>query len=409
MKTINWYIFRQIATATFMVTLVLTLVLWLTTSLRFIDYIVNRGLPLSSFVTMIGVTLPTFLSVILPIALFASILFVYHKLLGDSELVILRAAGFSPLALAKPALMVAMVMCVLGYPLTLYLMPAGYHVFKSRQADLRREYASVVLQEGTFNRLMPDVTVYVANRNPEGFLEGIIVHDARDKQSPITYLAKQGALIKTASGPRLLLLSGNQQQVDRENGRLSLLYFDSYTAEFLKEQEEDTNRWQDARERFLPELFDPSWNAAGEMPARFRTELMAEGHQRLITPLLHISYALIAIASLLSGEFSRRGQSKRLLIGVVALLVHLSLGFTMQNLARESFLLGYMMYLPPVLFSLGALYVLNMGKPKNVPERTPKDYYKNFIKIDTNDQDTKEENTVISKMKVSLKKIKGGQ
>src|SRR3546814_6353737 len=88
MPWISRYILGQLAMATVFVTVALTFAIWLTQSLRLIDYIVNRGLPASTFLTFVGLLLPSFLGVVLPVATFVAILFVYHKLAMDSELVV---------------------------------------------------------------------------------------------------------------------------------------------------------------------------------------------------------------------------------------------------------------------------------------------------------------------------------
>jgi len=80
LNQITRYILRQLALSTLLVVVTLTLAIWLTQSLRFIDWIVNRGLPLSTFVYIAILVLPSFLVVILPIALFSAVLFTYNKL-----------------------------------------------------------------------------------------------------------------------------------------------------------------------------------------------------------------------------------------------------------------------------------------------------------------------------------------
>ena len=47
----------------------------------------------------------------------------------------------------------------------------------------------------------------------------------------------------------------------------------------------------------------------------YRQELIAEGHQRLVSPLYTIVFVLIGMAALLAGEFNRRGQTLRVLAG----------------------------------------------------------------------------------------------
>ena len=104
MHRYQYYILRQLLGPFLLITVGLSAVIWLTQSLRFIDMIVNKGLSLSAFLYFSMLLLPTFLGVILPMALFSAILFTYNKLVIDSEVVSLRTAGFSQWSLAAPAL-----------------------------------------------------------------------------------------------------------------------------------------------------------------------------------------------------------------------------------------------------------------------------------------------------------------
>ena len=173
------YILRQLLGPFLLITVGLTAVIWLTQSLRFIDMIVNKGLSLSAFLYFSMLLLPTFLGVILPIALFSAILFTYNKLVIDSEIVSLRSAGQGPWSLATPALILATCVCVLVYAINLYFVPLSYREFKSRQFIARADFSSVLLQEGVYTNLIDDVTVFVRERDARGRLHGIFVLQIR--------------------------------------------------------------------------------------------------------------------------------------------------------------------------------------------------------------------------------------
>ena len=52
---------------------------------------------------------------------FVGVMFVYWKLMNDRELVVMQSVGLSPIALARPALMVAVIATGIAYGLSLYL------------------------------------------------------------------------------------------------------------------------------------------------------------------------------------------------------------------------------------------------------------------------------------------------
>ena len=229
MGRITRYILRQLALSTALVVVTLTAAIWLTQSLRFVDWIVNRGLPLSTFVYIAVLVLPSFLVVILPIALFAAVLFTYNKMQSDSEIIVLRAVGVGPVQLMAPALMVATVVMLLGYALNLYLLPLSYRGFKDLQYQIRNNYSAVLLQEGVFTTIDQGMTMFVREQGRRGELFGIMVHDARVAQKPVTMVAERGAIVNTAEGPRIVMVNGNRQELDETNGKLSFLFFDRYT------------------------------------------------------------------------------------------------------------------------------------------------------------------------------------
>jgi lipopolysaccharide export system permease protein len=282
-------------------------------------------------------------------------LFIYYKLVMDSELVVLRATGMSQLQLARPAIALTVLTMIAVYSITLYFLPTSYGAFKELQNEIRNDYSAVLLQEGVFNNIAEGITVYVRERGSDGELRGILVHDNRETDRPVTMMAERGALVRSAQGPRVVMVNGNRQQVDRPGGRLSLLYFDRYTVELSQLQGSIHARWREPRERYLDELFNPTDDPADQ---RNYNELIAEGHQRLIAPLYVLAFVMIALAALLSGHLNRRGQTLRVLAAIVCVagLEGLSLG--LNDLAIRSLDAIPVMYAAALLPSLGALAVL---------------------------------------------------
>ena len=101
MGTLDRYVLRQVLIATVLVAATLTCAIWLTQSLRFVELIVNRGLTIGTFFYLTLLLLPSFLWLLLPISLFAAVLFTYLRLTTDSELVVMEGSGHLP-TLTRP-------------------------------------------------------------------------------------------------------------------------------------------------------------------------------------------------------------------------------------------------------------------------------------------------------------------
>jgi len=353
MNRITIYILRQVAVATLFILVTLTLAIWLTQSLRFIELIVNRGLSVGAFFYLTLLLLPNFLSLVTPIALFMATLFVYNRLTVDSELVVMRAVGFSPGNLARPALILGVVVTLVGYLLSLYLVPLSFGRFKELYSDVRSDYSGLLLQEGAFTNIAPGLTVYVRAREPTGDLRGILVHDSRDSSNPVTLMAERGTLAVTPDGPRVILINGNRQQVDRVAGKLSLLYFERYSVEVGQTGTAKEFRWREPSERFLGDLLWPDLNEANDR--EFAPRLIAEGHTRLSTPLYALTLVIVGLACLLPGDFNRRGLDKRLLGAALAGLVVEALSVAIPNLAiRTPAAIPFLYAVPLAIVAVGA-------------------------------------------------------
>ena len=355
MRRITLYIVSQVAGVLIFVTLGLTIAIWLSQSLRFVDLIVNKGLPVSTFLYLASLLMPRFLILVTPIALFCAVLFTYNKLANDSELVAMRAVGLGQTDLAKPALLVALAVTLTLYALNLYFLPVSYRAFKDLYTDIRNEYYSMVLREGTFQELGKGITVYIRERTSSGDLIGILVHDSRDPERPATFMAESGALLSTDEGPRVVLVKGSRQSVDPKTKQLSVLEFDQYTVELDLKRAQTADRWREPRERFINELFFPDDTTADRI---YVTQLKAEGHQRVVGPLFAITVTLIALACLLQGDFSRRGQVGRVLLAIMATTLALAAGLLVRNLAAKHAEMVPAMYLVAVLPVFGSLFFL---------------------------------------------------
>lgn len=362
MTGITRYILRQLTVGMIFVSAALACVLWLTQSLRFIEMIVTKGISALTFIGLTMLLMPTFLVVIIPISLFAVVLFTYNKLNVDRELVVMRAAGLSHWALARPGLLLGGAATVVGWLLSLWIIPVSVGAFRDMQWGIRNDLTSVLLQEGAFNKFGEGLTIYVRSRTGDGELAGILVHDKRNPTKPVTLMAEHGSLVTTPTGPRVLMLNGSRQQLPVGTGQLSLLYFDSYTVDLATATGGDQSRFRDARERSMFELMAAKERDLGASEyRRFKVEL----HQRLTSPLYGLGFAVAALAILLTAGFDRRGQTATILkaVGAMVLMQALALGSNNLATANLAFVpIMYMVALAPI--AGGCWFLIRPMRPR---------------------------------------------
>ncbi|HEY3911844.1 MAG TPA: LPS export ABC transporter permease LptF [Stellaceae bacterium] len=354
MTSLTRYILRQCFGVMIFVTAALSAAVWLAQSLRLVDLIVNRGLSIEVFLYLAALILPRFLDIVLPIGVFIAVLYTFNRMTAESELVVMRAAGLSPMALAKPVLILAGIAFAVLMSLSLYFLPVANRAFKDLQFEIRNRFVSSLIQEGTFTTVSDKLTFYIRNRDDHGDVVGLMINDSRDPQRPVTILAERAAFVDTPAGSRIVMINGDRQQFDPQTKKLSVLTFSRYTLDLGTLQDAPVVRFREAQERFLGELLFPS---PGLDPV-LRHSFIIEANQRILIPLSVISFALIPLAFLLPGDFDRRGQLRRVMLAVGAAFAFELIGFGINDLvARFAFVipLSYVIVLLPAALSLGIL------------------------------------------------------
>ncbi|HEY8288639.1 MAG TPA: LPS export ABC transporter permease LptF [Acetobacteraceae bacterium] len=350
---LDFYIFRQLLLALVLVTGGLTALIWLTQSLRFVELVVNRGLSFLVFLHLTGLLIPSFVAVILPITTYVVVQFVYQRLAGDRELTVMRGAGLSQFALARPALAVALLAVLAGYWLSLSAVPSTLKDFRQFQWEIRNRMAAFLLQEGVFTPISDKLTVYVRSRDPDGTLRGILVDDGRDNTAHSTILAERGQLVEGPNGPRVILINGSRQEIDHQTGRLNVLTFKQNELDLGDSNHDDGARPPDMSEVPLSALLNPHPVEPRDLPKWY-----AEGHKRLTVPLTALSYAMVALVSVLTGGFRRHGGLIRPLVTVVFMVGLLAAGLAIDNFAARDNALVPLMWVHAILPGVICAWVL---------------------------------------------------
>ena len=107
LQSLTRYIFWQSAVPFAIVTFVLTGIIWLTQALRMLDVLISQGQSIFSYFDLTVLALPSTLAIVLPISLLCAVLYALHKLISDSEVVVMFSAGMSMWRVALPVLAVA--------------------------------------------------------------------------------------------------------------------------------------------------------------------------------------------------------------------------------------------------------------------------------------------------------------
>ena len=336
------YTIKNIAIATLFVALTLSAIIFLTQSLRFLELVIDAGASGGAFWQLTMLALPRFFEVILPLALMAGVVFVYARMISDSEVVVLRASGLSALNVSRPAIIFAVFITVVLMSITMWIGPKSLSKMQEMRQVIKSQFSALFLKEGVFNQIDSGLTVYVHDKDSNGDLSGILIQDSRDEtKTPSTIIAKRGVLVSTDNGFEVLVQEGSRQEFNKEKRVLNRLDFDRYTID-LPNDSEVRQRWAEPDERTIFELLSPDLDNASDV--RNLREFRLEIHKRFVSPILALTFGLVGCVSLLIGPYNRRGQLRRILIAVLSVAALQGLYLSFFNMAKQSDFGLWMMY-----------------------------------------------------------------
>src|ERR1700756_4339032 len=310
MGSIDKYIFRTTLASFALVLVSLTGVIWITQAPRGIDLMPSQGQTIVTFLGVTGLVIPPLVLIISPIALMIAISHTLNKLATDSEIIVMNAAGLSPLRLFRPFLYATLVVAILVAFIAAYLAPDGMRRLKQWDAEITADVLTNILQPGRFAQLDQNLTIRIRERQPGGVLLGIFIDDRRDPKERVSIVADHGTVVKSGDGSFLVLEDGNLQRFEASQRDPALVAFGRYAFDMSKfSQGHDV--LLGIRERYLWELIDPAEDdpVYKQIPGQFRAEL----HDRFMSPIYPFAFAALTFAFLGAPRTTR--QSRNFSIG----------------------------------------------------------------------------------------------
>ena len=310
MGSIDKYIFRTTLASFVLVLVSLTGVIWITQALRGIDLMTSQGQTILTFLGITSLVIPALVLIISPIALMIAISHTLNKLATDSEIIVMNAAGLSPVRLFRPFVFATLVVALMVAFIAAYLAPEGLRRIKQWDAEITADVLTNVLQPGRFAQLDQNLTIRIRERQPGGLLKGIFIDDRRDPKERVSIVADHGTVVKNTDGSFLILEDGNLERFEVGKRDPALVAFGRYGFDMSKfNQNHDVTLG--IRERYLWELLAPedSDPIYQQLPGQFRAEL----HDRFMSPIYPLAFAALTFAFLGAPRTTR--QSRNFSIG----------------------------------------------------------------------------------------------
>ncbi len=364
MTQIQRYIFR-IALGAFLACLLgLTGTIWATQALRELDLITAKAPTILSFLFITGLSLPTLITVIAPMALFIAVIHALNKLNGDSELIVMSAAGMPPRRLFKPFFTLALAVSFMVAFLTIQVMPSSFQELRDVLTRVRGDFVANIVKEGQFTTLDNGITFHFRERGPNGGLNGLFIQDKREPGKTVVYLAERGMVTEIEGQTYLVLEKGSVHRQQKDSRDSSIVTFARYAVDLAAFTPPDSDTIYKPRERSTSQLFFPDREELyfKLQKGRFRAEL----HDRLSSWLYPLAFAFIAFAALGDPRTTRSGRGLAVAGAVVAVVVLRIAGFAASSAAARSQGAVFFVYATPLLaIALSSLLIFHGARMRH--------------------------------------------
>ncbi|HEX2552944.1 MAG TPA: LPS export ABC transporter permease LptF [Microvirga sp.] len=336
----------------------LTGVIWITQALRELDLLTAKGQTLMVFLTVTGLSLPALVTVIAPVALFIATVYALNRLNGDSELIVMSAAGMRPRRILRPFLTLGAVVSLTVAISSFYLTPASFQELRELITKVRADFLANVVKEGQFTAVDKDITFHFRERAGDALL-GIFIQDRRERDKPLVYMAERGRATDANGQSYLVLEKGSIHRQDLAKRDSSIVTFERYAVDLAAFAQEASEVVYKPRERgtmqlLFPNTEDPYYKSQA---GRFRAEL----HDRLAAWLYPFAVVLIAFAALGTPQTTRQGRGAGIAAAAGGIVVLRIAGFAATSAAVRSPAGVAAIYAVPVLGIVLPLLVMGQA------------------------------------------------
>jgi lipopolysaccharide export system permease protein len=302
------YLFAQMIRTSIAVSITLVGIMWLFQTIRILEVVINRGAPVSEFLLMSVTVIPLWLTIAVPIGAFIGVTWVFHRAVADRELLVMQASGMSALQLARAPIALGILLSTALMLNSTILLPMSFGVYKQVQFKVRNSIPTIMLQDDVFIDVVDRMTLLIGEKYDDGLARDIFIHDERTDGKIITLTARAGQFIERDGLPAVLLQDGERMELGGDDEAGAKLLFDTHMVMIASQGRKEARRMPiDMNEDTITNLLDP---AKSPSPA-YVNQRRAEGHYRLVSPILALVLVLTACCGVLYGQVRRHTWTRR--------------------------------------------------------------------------------------------------
>ncbi len=359
MAKFDRYILSQLMVMFGFFSLILVMIYWVNAAVKLFDQLIANGHSALVFLEFSALTLPNVIRLVLPIAVFSATVYGANRLASDSELVVVQSTGYSPYRLARPVVLFGVLTGLMLSVLTHVLVPTSATRLALRQSEISANSTARFLQEGRFLHPADGITFYIKEISPDGVMASMFLSDSRNPSQRTTYSATRATIVRSDSGPKLIMLDGMAQNLRLSDNRLSTTQFSEFVYDIGPLLSPATFGRAHPKQMSTISLLFPQQDDLIATNST-RAALAQIGHERISQAFQCVAVALVGFSVLMLGGYSRFGLWRQMLGALFAFILLKTLNNFMNDWARQDDALWPLVYvssLAGIVFAYAILWL----------------------------------------------------
>ena len=174
---------------------------------KWVDELIGKGLELDIIVKFIIYASARLIPLALPIAILISSIMTFGKLGEKSELSALKGAGISLLKIMKPLLLISILISVISFSYSNYILPIANLKSGTLIYDIQKKKPAINIREGEFFNEIDGYSIKVSKKNySTDMLYKLIIYDHTSDQSNDKVIIADSAEMKITQNEKFLEL-----------------------------------------------------------------------------------------------------------------------------------------------------------------------------------------------------------
>ncbi len=371
-RILSFYIIREIASLFLLGITVFTLILLMGRLIKLTELVVSRGVPLTDVVMMILYLMPSFLVFTIPMAFLLAVLLAFGRFSADNEITVIKASGVSLVQIMPPVLFCSLVATMMALSASLVGVPWGNSAFKELSFKVLKQNVSATIREKTFWDEIPGVVLYTDHFDDQRqTLKGIVIHDGRNPDRPMTIFAKNGTVTGGTGKQTLqLLLTDGSIHVSGKGDEYRMIHFGEYIMSVGGEAGA-AGAIRNELDMGVAELNRQIGISTTD--PRLRLKMESELHSRFAFPFASLIFAFIAVP--LGIQNRRSGKSAGFSVSIGILLAYYLMLSFVKTLAEKGSIPSFIaLWLPNMVFLGIGWYLLRLSSlERSIPFPSPRD------------------------------------